>query len=85
LPDERQTKHEQDLRKNNRAKNSFQPVRRREQKIQRFKSAGSAQRFLSIDAAVYNIFNIQRHLISRSILRTFWAEATWSWRKAVEI
>jgi transposase-like protein len=40
--------HEQGLRKNNRAENSHQAVRRRERKMQRFKSARSAQRFLSI-------------------------------------
>ena len=40
-------RHEQGLRKNNRAENSHQVVRRRERKMQRFKSAGSAQRFLS--------------------------------------
>ena len=39
--------HEQGLRKNNRAENSHQPTRRRERKMQRFKSPGSAQRFLS--------------------------------------
>jgi Phage Terminase/DDE domain len=38
-------RHEQGLRKNNRAENSHQPVRRRERKMQRFKSPGSAQRF----------------------------------------
>jgi transposase-like protein len=43
---------EQGLRKNNRAENSHQPTRRRERKMQRFKSPGSAQRFLSIQAAV---------------------------------
>ena len=37
--------------KNNRAENSHQPTRRRERKMQRFKSAGSAQKFLSIHAA----------------------------------
>ncbi len=36
--------HVQGLRKNNRAENSRQPVRRREHKLQRFKSPGSAQR-----------------------------------------
>lgn len=68
-------RHEQGARKNNRAQNSHQPVRRRERKMQRFKSAGSAQRFLSAHAAVYNVFNAQRHLISRQTLRTFRAEA----------
>jgi transposase-like protein len=36
--------HEQGLRRNNRAENSHLPVRRRERKMQRFKSPGSAQR-----------------------------------------
>jgi putative transposase len=44
--------HDQGLRANNRAKNSHQPARRRERKMQRFKSPGSAQRFLSIHAVV---------------------------------
>ena len=48
-------RHEQGLRKNNRAENSHQPVRRRERKMQRFKSPGSAQRFLSAHSAVYKI------------------------------
>src|ERR671933_3040712 len=72
--------HEQGLRKNNRAENSHQVVRRRERKMQRFKSAGSAQRFLSSHAAVHNTFDVQRHLISRSTLRIFRAEATAQWQ-----
>src|ERR1700754_1312143 len=40
-------RHEQGLRRNNRAENSHLPVRRRERKMQRFKSPGSAQRFLT--------------------------------------
>jgi len=75
--------HEQGLRKNNRAENSHQPVRRRERKMQRFKSARSAQRFLNMHAAVHNTFNLQRHLVSRSTLRIFRAEAASEWRNAV--
>jgi transposase-like protein len=74
--------HEQGLRKNNRAENSHQVVRR-ERKMQRFKSARSAQRFLSIHAAVHNTFNVQRHLVSRSALRKLRAEATRQWKGAV--
>src|ERR1700756_1158729 len=51
--------HDQGLRKNNRAENSHQVVRRRERKMQRFKSARSAQRFLSMHGAVHNTFNFQ--------------------------
>jgi len=76
-------RHEQGLRMYNRAENSHQVVRRRERKMQRFKSAGSAQRFLSVHAAIHNTFYLQRHLISRSILRTFRAEAMAHWQAAV--
>jgi len=48
--------------------------------MQRFKSARSAQRFLSMHAAVHNTFNLQRHLISRSTLRRFRADATVQWQ-----
>jgi putative transposase len=57
--------------------------RRRERKLQRFKSARSARRFLSMHGAVHNTFNFQRHLISRSTLRIFRAEATAEWQDAV--
>ena len=75
-------RHEQGLRKNNRAEVSHQPLRRRERKMQGFKSPGSAQRFLSMHSAVYNTFNVQRHLISRRTLRTFRAEAVAQWHAA---
>jgi transposase-like protein len=75
-------RHEQGLRKNNRAENSHQPVRRRERKQQRFKSPGSAQRFLSMHAPVHNTFNLQRHLVSRRTLRTFRFEAMQAWQHA---
>jgi transposase-like protein len=75
-------RHEQGLRQNNRAEVSHQPVRHRERKMQRFKSPGSAQRFVSMHAAAYNAFNVQRHLISRRTLRAFRAEAMAQWHAA---
>jgi putative transposase len=66
-------------RSNNRAENSHLPIRQRERRMQRFKSAGSAQRFLSTHAAIYNTFNVQRHLISRRTLRQFRTEAMNRW------
>ena len=51
--------------------------------MQRFKSSGSAQRFLSTHAAVFNTFNVQRHLTSATTHRTFRAAAMSTWRKAV--
>ena len=77
--------HEQGLRANNRAENSHQPLRRRERKMQGFKSGKSAQRFVSVHAAVYNTFNVQRHLISRRIHRQFRTAAHNSWSDATAV
>jgi putative transposase len=52
-------RHERGRWRNNRAENSHQPIRRREHKMQGFKSVGSAQRFLSVHAAAYSTFNVQ--------------------------
>src|SRR5215216_1865039 len=62
--------------------NPHQAVKRRERKMQRFKSAGSAQRFLSAHSAVHNTYNLQRHLISRRVLRLFRVEAAEQWASA---
>jgi transposase-like protein len=70
------------LRDNNRVENSHLPVRRRERKMQRFKSQGQAQRFVSIHSAIYNTFNLQRHLVSRKTMRTFRSAAMAEWNAA---
>ena len=46
---------------NNRAEVSHQPTRQRERLMRRFKSAGQAQRFLSVHGAVQNLFRLGRH------------------------
>ncbi len=71
------------LRENNRVENSHLPIRRRERQQQGFKSQASAQRFLTTHTAIYNTFNVQRHLISRPALRRFRAEADATWAAAV--
>ena len=71
--------HDVGGRKNNRAENSHLPIRRRERKAQKFRSIGSAQKQLSIYGQIYNLFNYQRHLISRKILRRFRTEAKAEW------
>jgi len=76
-------RHVTGRRLNNRAENSHQPTRRRERSWISFKKPGPTQRFLSVHAAVYNTFNVQRHLISRRTLRTFRAEAFSHWQAAV--
>jgi putative transposase len=78
-------RHERGRWRNNRAENSHQPIRRRERKMQRFKSPGSAQKFLSTHAAVYNIFNVQRHLTSARTHRAFRAAAMSTWREALAV
>ncbi len=48
-----------------------------------FKSQNSAQRLLETHAAIYNVFNIQRHMISRPTLRVFRARSDAVCSKAV--
>ena len=68
---------------NNRAENSHQPTRRRERQMERFKSAGQAQRFLSAHDGINNLFHLRRHQVPATQYRpdrtqTFqvWAEVT---------
>ena len=65
----------------NRVENSHQPFRQRERKMQGVKSTKSGQRFVSVHAVVYNMFNMQRHLISRlsgvSAYETVFAGEEW--------
>ena len=74
--------HVDSKRANNRAANSHQPVRRRERKMQKFKSPSSAQKFLNIQSATYNTFYLQRYLIDRATFKKHRAEAFDVWESA---
>jgi len=70
-------------RKNNRAENSHLSIRRRERKSQKISSIKAAQKQLSSYGRIYNLFNYQRHLISRKTLRQFRTEAQFEWNIVV--
>ncbi|MBI1393722.1 MAG: IS6 family transposase [Alphaproteobacteria bacterium] len=72
------------LQENNRAENSHLAIHRRERKQQKFKSQGSAQRFLAAHAAVYNCFNTDTHLVSRPALKVLRAKAYAEWNEATK-
>ena len=76
------TIHDTSQYANNRAELSHQPTRVRERIMRRFKSTHQAQRFLSTHAAVYNLFNLGRHLISAKHYRFFRQRAFASWNCA---
>jgi putative transposase len=80
IPD---TIHDTSQYANNRAELSHQPTRVRERGMRRFKSIVQAQRFLGVHAAVYNLFNLGRHLISASHYRLIRLRAFASWKSVV--
>ena len=76
IPD---TIHDTSQYANNKAELSHQPTRVRERAMRRFKSTQQAQRFLTVHAAVYNLFNLGRHLVSARNYRVFRSRAFASW------
>ncbi len=65
---------------NNRAGVSHQPTRQIERQMRNFKSAGQAQRFLSVHGVVRNLFRLGRHRLRAADYRTLRrrAFAVWS-------
>jgi putative transposase len=66
---------------NNRAENSPQPFRRREQAMARFRSSKSLQKFASIHASVHTHFNQERHLNSHQAFKLNRVAALAEWRQ----
>jgi len=73
------TIHDTSQYANNRAELSHQPTRVRERVMRRFKSMQQAQRALTLLAAVCNLFNVGRHLVSVKHYRQFRSCAFASW------
>jgi putative transposase len=68
---------------NNRAEQSHETTRVRERVMRKFKSVGQAQRFLGAHAAVSNLFNLGRHLVTAERYRNLRINAFAEWSRAI--
>jgi putative transposase len=78
-----ETIHSTQQYENNRAEQSHEATRVRERGMRKFKSVRQAQRFLSVHAAVQNLFNLSRHLVSAQHYRDLRISAFGEWGRAV--
>ena len=67
--------------KNNRCENSHLPFRRREYAMLKFRRMRSLQKFVSIQASVFNHFNKERHLNSRDTFKVQREAALVEWQQ----
>jgi putative transposase len=73
--------HRQSRYLNNRAENSHRPTRRRERQMQRFKSPGQAQSFLSAHSFIYGHFHPRRHRLAATTYRAIRTQAFHVWHQ----
>jgi putative transposase len=73
--------HRQHRYLNNRAENSPQPTRQRERRMQRLKSPGQAQRFLSASGPIAQHFRPRRHQFSAPAYRQEMGQKFQIWRE----
>ena len=66
---------------NNRAENSHQPFRRREDAMARFRDIKTLQKFAAVHAAIHNHFNQERHLYNRENFKLNRSAALAEWRQ----
>jgi putative transposase len=76
--------HRQSRYLNNRCENSHRPTRQRERRMQGFKSAGHAQRFLSAFGPIFQHFRPRRHLLSASEYRDEMRQRFESWAEITD-
>jgi len=72
--------HSAEQYENNRAEVSLEQTRQRERQMRRFKSAGQAQRFLTVYGVVGNLFRLGRHLMRAIHYREFRSRAFCEWQ-----
>ncbi len=77
--------HRQHRYLNNRAENSHQPTRQRERRMQRFKSPGHAQRFLSAYEPITQHFRPRRHLLPAPIYRQEMQQRFQTWQEITSL
>ena len=78
-----ETIHSTKQYENNRVEQSHEATRLRERGMRRFKSVKQAQRFVTAHAAVHNLFNLARHLVSAEHYRNLRITAFSEWSRAV--
>jgi len=66
---------------NNRAENSHQPFRRREDAMARFRDTKTLQKFAAVHASIHNHFNQERHLYNRRNFKLNRSTALAEWRQ----
>ena len=66
---------------NNRGENSHQALRRRERAVLRLRRTRTLQKFVSVQSAVHNHFNQERHPYSRENFKLNCAAALDEWRQ----
>src|SRR4051794_30153915 len=77
--------HRQHKGLNNRAENSHQPTRRRERQMKRLKSAGQAQRFLSVHDQINTLFHLHRDLVPADQYRAARTQAFQTWAEVTGV
>ncbi|MFT5114816.1 MAG: putative transposase [Parasphingorhabdus sp.] len=75
--------HDTSQYEKNQAECSHQPTQVRERGMRKPKTPKQVQRFLGVHAAVYNLFNIGRHLVKAEHYRNLRISAFNDWRSVV--
>ena len=80
LPD---VEHRRSKYLNNRAENSHQPTRRRERRMQCFKSADQAQLFLSVFDIIHRYFHPKKHQLQATDYRNQLDRCCHTWSQII--